>query len=299
MTAAEITAVEMTSVEETRLIELEAIVEAGKKTFVAVGNALAEINTEQLYRCTHDSFEAYVKDRFGISRSFAYRAIEGARVADVLSPMGDTLNERQARELAGLPAADVVEVFQRAVDATSGKPTARAIRQARLPLPPAPSKPSTPSRRNSSRGGTAMTSYRDPIHFVSVVTGYTASGLAVEQFKTLDWTQITTDAAMLANEKVDRMLALLTEVKARLEAVSTSVAAGSSPRQPITILAGRNTAKCGYEWAVSDAIKRLGIQAMPDVANRNSGLRAFPSKHMHDLVACLEADGHNVRVVTE
>lgn len=43
------------------------------------GEALAEIRDRRLYRSTHASFEAYVLDRCGFSKTTAYRMIEVAR----------------------------------------------------------------------------------------------------------------------------------------------------------------------------------------------------------------------------
>ena len=48
-------------IEVARLAELELVIERGQKAFVAVGNALAEIRDQRLYRETHATFEAYCK----------------------------------------------------------------------------------------------------------------------------------------------------------------------------------------------------------------------------------------------
>jgi hypothetical protein len=89
--------------EHDRLAELEAIVEAGLETFVEVGRALLEIRDGRLYRQTHDTFEAYVRERFEISRRHADRTIEAARVADGLRPIGlKPANEAQARAMRPL-----------------------------------------------------------------------------------------------------------------------------------------------------------------------------------------------------
>ena len=52
---------------------------------------------------SRQTFEAYCKERWGWGRAHAYRLIDSAKVAEALSPTGDTpSNERQARELAPL-----------------------------------------------------------------------------------------------------------------------------------------------------------------------------------------------------
>jgi site-specific DNA-methyltransferase (adenine-specific) len=93
---------QLTAIERGRLAQLEQVVDAGLQTFVDVGLALQEIRDGRLYRQSHDTFETYLAERFGISRSRGYRLIDAARVAEVVSPMGDIANERQARELVPL-----------------------------------------------------------------------------------------------------------------------------------------------------------------------------------------------------
>jgi hypothetical protein len=88
--------------EQQRLAELEQVVERGLQTFVDVGLALLEIRDSRLYRATHATFEAYLDQRWKMSRSRGYRLIDSARLAELVSPVGDIPNERQARELAPL-----------------------------------------------------------------------------------------------------------------------------------------------------------------------------------------------------
>lgn len=137
--------------ESARLAELEAVVTDGLATFVTVGRALAEIRDSRLYRQTHDTFEAYCQQHWSLSRSRAYRIIEAATITESLSPIGDTpapANEGQARELTGLPADTAAEVMRKAHDATAGKVTASAIRQAREDVAPKPTP--TPSAFDAS-----------------------------------------------------------------------------------------------------------------------------------------------------
>ena len=66
-----------------------------------------------------------------MKKSQAYRLMDAA---EVVSPMGDKsaiTSERQARELSRVEPARREEVVQRAVEATGGKLTASAIREAR------------------------------------------------------------------------------------------------------------------------------------------------------------------------
>ncbi|HEY1715990.1 MAG TPA: hypothetical protein VGG07_24040 [Solirubrobacteraceae bacterium] len=69
------------SAEVEHLNMLEAIVRRGLDADLEVGNALAEINDTWLYRATHETFEAYVRDRWGISRTLAQELIQAAEAA--------------------------------------------------------------------------------------------------------------------------------------------------------------------------------------------------------------------------
>jgi hypothetical protein len=111
----------------------EQVIEHGLAKFIEVGNALAVIRDKRLYRAAHATFEVYCDERWNLSRPRAYELIAAA---GVVSAMADTglpapANERQARELTGLPEDQRAEVWQAALDQTDGKPTAAAVRQAR------------------------------------------------------------------------------------------------------------------------------------------------------------------------
>ncbi len=75
-------------VQPARLTELEAVIERGLTTFVEVGQALLEIRDSRLYRETHATFEAYVKERWGWGRTNADNYIQAARVAVNVQPVG-------------------------------------------------------------------------------------------------------------------------------------------------------------------------------------------------------------------
>src|SRR5437016_1295847 len=95
-----------------RLDELEKIVTRDLSTYVEVGWALLEIQRSRLYfDAGYRTFEEYCHDRLGYGRQYAYKLIQAAKVAAVLSPIGDTgpANEGQARELA--PLLDVPDAL--------------------------------------------------------------------------------------------------------------------------------------------------------------------------------------------
>jgi N6-adenosine-specific RNA methylase IME4 len=117
------------------LAEYEQVIQRGLATFVEVGEALMAIRDNGLY---HDKgykrFEDYCKDVWGWERAHAYRLIDSAHVAGVLSPMGDIpTSERQARELAPLARQDeaaVVEVWHELRETHGDKVTAKIVKEA-------------------------------------------------------------------------------------------------------------------------------------------------------------------------
>ncbi len=157
MSTVDVTTIPLSATESMRLVELEDVVIRGMDTFVAVGRALAEIQTSKLYRATHSTFAAYLEDHFELSRSRAYEMIAASETVVNLSAIGGQIpipaNERQARELAGLSGHVAAEVMLAADEATGGKPTATAIKDARNEMVaprsssrPTPSAPASPSR---------------------------------------------------------------------------------------------------------------------------------------------------------
>ena len=84
--------------------DLEAIIEMNRSKFYQTGKALRRIRDLKLYRqLLFKEFEAYVKQRWDMARSHAYRLIEASKVIDNLSPIGDGIlpqNESQARALS-------------------------------------------------------------------------------------------------------------------------------------------------------------------------------------------------------
>lgn len=93
-----------------KLLDLENIIEADRRGFYQTGKALMRIRSEQLYRqLFYDSFEKYVRLRWDMAKSHAYRLIQACKVIDNLSPIGDGIlpqNEYQARALSSLKTVD-------------------------------------------------------------------------------------------------------------------------------------------------------------------------------------------------
>jgi hypothetical protein len=72
----------LTSAEVAHLNRLEAIMQRGLDTDLELGNALAEIRDASLYRATHQTFEAYLRDRWEIRRSPDDQLSQAAETAD-------------------------------------------------------------------------------------------------------------------------------------------------------------------------------------------------------------------------
>ncbi len=102
------------------LADLENIIETNRCKFYQVGKALRRIRDEQLYRqLLFTSFEAYVRERWDMVRSHAYRLIEASKVIDNLSPIGDGIlpqNESQARALARLKTIDQRNIWREFIE---------------------------------------------------------------------------------------------------------------------------------------------------------------------------------------
>lgn len=122
----------LTVAETDLLAEAEAVIERGIKTFIEVGEALASVRDNRLYRATHDTFEEYAEQRWGFTKTHANRLVSAAAVAGILTPIGAEINnEAQARELAPLLESpdEMRAAFSEAIERSDGKPTAAVIRE--------------------------------------------------------------------------------------------------------------------------------------------------------------------------
>src|ERR1700722_2308555 len=118
--------------EKRQRVECEEIIRHGWDTFVEVGQALSSIRGKRLYRDRYGTFEGYCRRKWELSKSHAYRMIESAAVASVLSPIGVKLtSESQARPLAGLAPQSIPAAWKRAQElAGMGEVTASVVRRA-------------------------------------------------------------------------------------------------------------------------------------------------------------------------
>jgi len=121
---------ELTTTETKRLKICEATINAGKASWLAVGQALSEIKENRLYRQYHSTFEDYCQKRWGWGRIRAFQLIKSSAVAKALpSKMLTMVNtERAARALEKVDPEKRAEVVERAEKA--GPVTAAAITRA-------------------------------------------------------------------------------------------------------------------------------------------------------------------------
>jgi hypothetical protein len=121
----------LNSIEQQQLLELEAVIEQGMRTFVEVGGALYTIRDQRLYRAQFDTFDAYCQTRWGFSDSRARQLIGAAQTVTTVTVAGlpEPTTERQARELKRLPADVQVEVWRETVERTNGQPSSTAVRE--------------------------------------------------------------------------------------------------------------------------------------------------------------------------
>ena len=92
----------MSIAESRRLAELEKTIARGKKTFVEVGMALAEIRDLRLYKREYSGFAEYCEKKWGWTRRYTEYVIAGAEAVRALPDKVRTivLSEAVARELA-------------------------------------------------------------------------------------------------------------------------------------------------------------------------------------------------------
>lgn len=114
------------------LMEHEKVIDQGLQSIADVGFALEAIRDGRKYRAAgYSSFDAYCRERWGMSRSYADRSIQAAAVIAALTPMGGILpeNERQVRPLAAITdPVERAEVWEQAVDEAGGEqPTAAEV----------------------------------------------------------------------------------------------------------------------------------------------------------------------------
>jgi len=112
-----------------KLQQCEAIIRQNEGGAFITGRNLAQINKEELYKADgFTAFEAYCKDRWGISDKYAYRLIDAAKCYDVLAKHPTDKdwvlprNESQIRPLIPLGEKEWVPAWKKVMKKFAGKP---------------------------------------------------------------------------------------------------------------------------------------------------------------------------------
>lgn len=115
--------------EQIELEDRESRIECGLKAFYAVGQELIAIRDRRLYRTAYPNFEAYLQERWQMSRSRGYELMSASEVIENLSDMSDKpANARQADALSKAPAEQQQQAWTEAIaTALNGKPTAAHV----------------------------------------------------------------------------------------------------------------------------------------------------------------------------
>lgn len=121
---------EWTVTDETTLAACEEELRLTAESFIRAGNALMRIRDSKLYRKTHDTFEAYCKEKWGMSVRFAQMKMSAAKVtqeikANNCSRLPET--ESQARPLAQLKPDEQADAWQEALDTSRTDETGEPI----------------------------------------------------------------------------------------------------------------------------------------------------------------------------
>lgn len=124
--------------EAAELAECERIIEEGLSKAVGTWVAILTVRNKRLYRLTHDTFEDYMAERWGVSARQGYRLCDAAEVLAGLANVTeeDRLRtdfvmpaaESQVRPLRELPAGEWREAWIEALAlAPNGRPTAKVV----------------------------------------------------------------------------------------------------------------------------------------------------------------------------
>ena len=125
----------------TEKAERDSLERTVQQAFFIAGKALKQLRDKRLYRETHATFEAYVRDRFDFTRAAAYYLINAAEVVDNLKcqQFVDTnidttimpTKESQCRSLAPLAPQEQQKAWYKAVELAGNKvPSARIVKKA-------------------------------------------------------------------------------------------------------------------------------------------------------------------------
>jgi hypothetical protein len=122
-----------TPAQKRRFTRLVGVIDKGILTFLQVGQALLEIDRDNLYPETYSTFKAWCQDHLGRSAQRAYQWMAAARAVENLSTTVDIpppQNERQARPMIPFAPEDQRTIWRDTHATTNGQPTAEAVEEA-------------------------------------------------------------------------------------------------------------------------------------------------------------------------
>lgn len=123
----------LTTSESQELIQCEAVIEKGLRTFVDVGNALLIIRDRRLYRAEYGTFEDYCRERWSLERRRAYQLMDAAQVVQNVnhgSQIEPPQSERQARPLSQLEPEQQREAWAQVVaESPDGRITGAKVQE--------------------------------------------------------------------------------------------------------------------------------------------------------------------------
>lgn len=124
----------LTAAEAQALAEAEAVIEAQMNGLLEAMQALATIHQQRLYRATHPTFEAYVGERWNLSRSQGHRMVRAGAVLASLAEADVShacdISGRALDVLASVPEGERAAVYTEAVSLAGGTPTAGDVQEA-------------------------------------------------------------------------------------------------------------------------------------------------------------------------
>jgi hypothetical protein len=192
---------------------LETTIQYGQESFGDVVAAFAEIHSKKLYRATHSSFESYSRDKWGFSRSHAYRLIDAAEVRGSLSPVGDILpdNEWKCRELKKLPDADRQVAWKTAVERAGEKqPSARIVREAVAEILGASEEPNAPDDDSPDATAAVIDDLRQ------MQSQQESHQRLIAEMTDTDWDRVEQESSGLLQELIDGSEAITEALSARM-----------------------------------------------------------------------------------
>ena len=126
-------------VERRELQALEEIIQRSLNTLLESGAALLSIRDKKLWRETHKSFEAYVRDKWDIKKNYANKIIASSETVKKLGTIvpktpraAEITREGQLRELSSVPSESLAAVVNQAAKIAGDEAiTAKDLREAR------------------------------------------------------------------------------------------------------------------------------------------------------------------------